>query len=136
MDIITLLHRTNEALMEGTQAPLEAYLYLKKVKELTESIMEGCKQEAIRELQGKGGKFEDEQIVVEVRNSAGRWDFKNNDEWRLLKSKLQVVEEQCKMAYKCWEKGNSLIDETTGEIVQAASYKSGEETLFVSKNIK
>lgn len=132
MDIITLLHRTNHALMEGTQAPLEAYLYLKKVKELTESIMEGCKSEAIRELQGKGGKFEDEQVIAEIRNSAGRWDFKNSSEWQAMKLKLVDIEENAKLSFKSWEKGKTIIDDA-GEVIKPAVYKNGEQTIFVTK---
>jgi len=119
------LHKINELVLNGTWCPLEAYIALKRTETLLGAILDGIRGQALEEARKFGKSFEFKGVKIEVRNSAGKWDFSVNHYHTVLKEKLKDFERMCK------EVGPDVhAFDPNGEQITKAVYTEGRETLF------
>lgn len=123
------LHNINEGVINGEMNPLQAYIELKRIESLLKDVMKGVQEEAITEAE-KYGKGEHEAFGAkfQVKNAGGRWNYKNNQQWLQLSTKIKGLEEQLKAAHKA---GGTLIDEETGEVIGGAEFSEGKTTIAI-----
>lgn len=122
--------------MDGDADPLQEYIKAKGLSELSSQILEGLKDEALREAE----KYENEAIVsgckIQIKNTPTTYDFSHNDEWALLNAQLDSVKKQMKqIEQKMLDamKYAEVIDDRTGEVIPPAQIKkAGGQTLAVT----
>lgn len=121
------------AAQEGFISPLQAFLKLKELHDLSKALLDDIKESAVADA-GKWDekKFEYMGFVVEKRSGAGTWKFDHIKPWKDRKEALKEVEEQCKAAFKLWEKGQTVIDDN-GEVVEPAIYTPGADVIAISR---
>ena len=59
-------------------------------------------------------------------------NFSKIKEWNDSKVILQSIEDRAKASYQSNLKGMLMTDENTGEIIQAASFNEGSETISIN----
>lgn len=122
-----------ELVKEGFLKATNAFMLLKKIeakaKILREEIAELTKEE-LSQIGEEGKLYKIEGGSLELRNSAGRWDFSNNEEIVRKEEELKELKERSKSAYKMSLKGSILVTED-GEEVTPAIFKGGKETIVV-----
>lgn len=119
------------AVLDGNESPLKAYIEFKKIEADLKEAIEAIKDQALEEASKYGKSFSHDGVQVEIRSSAGKWNYKHVQEWNELSKKMDSLEEQLKHAYKAKA---SLVNEGTGEILMTAQYTPGKETIFVTLN--
>ena len=117
----------------GNIEPSIAFLYLKNIEKLAKEKRESITTETIDQLysiglEGKGYNLSGG--TLELKNSAGRWDFSHIEEIVALEERLKELKERSKAAYKLSLKGSNLVTED-GEIVTPANFKAGKEIVAV-----
>jgi uncharacterized protein YnzC (UPF0291/DUF896 family) len=120
-----------ELVREGYLAPTKAFILLKKIEEKSKELREEIKSETLEELGSIGYESKSYKIeggTLELRNSAGRWDFSHIEDIVALERLLKEYKERSKEAYKKSLKGLILVTED-GEEVTPAKFKEGKETI-------
>ena len=118
---------------EGHVNPLEAFVGIKHMEETCKLANKRLKDQAIQELSNYGTEAKDLSIhgaTLQLRNGAGRWDFKEIPEIMELKAKIKELEDQHKQAYKMDQKGNKMVSEH-GETITPAIFTPGSEVIAV-----
>lgn len=122
--------------MDGNEDALKAYIKAKGLSELASSIVDGLKDEAIKEAE----KYSDSETVfgckVQVKNTPTTYDFSHNDEWALLNSRLDSIKREMKqIEQKMLDamKYAEVVDDRTGEVIPPAQIKkAGSQTLAIT----
>lgn len=122
--------------MDGDADPLKEYIKAKGLSELSSQILDGLKDEAIREAE----KYENDAVVsgckVQIKNTPTTYDFSHNDEWALLNAQLDSVKKQMKqIEQKMLDamKYAEVIDDRTGEVIPPAIVKKeGSQTIAIT----
>jgi len=120
-----------QSVIDGESNPLEVWGLLKDI----DAMVAKAKAEIEPGVIAEGRKYHGQTWNgwgIEVRPSAGRWDFSNNPDWNRAKDAIKEIEEAAKSAYKEWEKGRRMVSED-GEVITPAEYKAGKETVFFSR---
>jgi hypothetical protein len=63
---------------------------------------------------------------------SGTYKYDHYDDWNKIKTKLETIQENMKLSLQAWKKGQTIVDEDTGEVIPPASYKSSKESLKLS----
>jgi hypothetical protein len=123
-----------EGVEGGSITPLKALVELRKTKDLIESALKQIEDYAIAELFNYDHKTTTvDGVKLELRSSAGRWDYSGVPYYESAKEALKRAEEKAKTAYSLVTKSGALpIDGETGEVIAAAQYTPGKDTIFVS----
>ena len=122
-----------DAVERGDVNSLEAFVAIKHMEETCKLANKKLKDYAITELATYGPESKDLLIhgaSLQLRNGAGRWDFKEIPEIMELKERIKILEDQHKQSYKLNETGNQMISQH-GEIIQPAKYTPGSEVIAV-----
>lgn len=130
-NIIQQLSNTVQAVIDGEISAIEVKINLKQVKDFitkAEAEIEG----AVLEEAAKYNKEVHHGYMIELRPSAGRWDFSGIPEWNQRKAALTEIEEAAKAAAKAYEKGIRSVSDD-GELITPAKYTPGKETVFLTK---
>lgn len=119
------------AVLEGNVNPLSAAVALREVKKAIEAVEKGIKSRVIEaaQLGTEGvdhGILKHEGYEITIQGGSGRYDFKDIKEVVDAEEQLKGLKEKHKQAYKMHLKGQLVVDEDTGEIVQPAGYKSND----------
>jgi len=123
---------TVQAVEVGNTDALKAFIHLKAIAATVAQALKQIEEAAMEELLNyPKGKAELEGAKVEVRSSAGRWDFKAIQDWAQANSKIKAIEADAKEAAKLAERGKVMYDED-GVEVQPADFTPGKETIFVT----
>ena len=85
-------------MLGGYVEPMDIHLQVKCMEEIVKAIKENPDYKAmvLDHAQKFGRKFEFKNAKVEVRASAGKWDYSHDAEWNRLKKMLQGREEYLK----------------------------------------
>ena len=67
----------------------------------------------------------------EVRQGAKRVDYSNIEEWQIAKDNLKEIEEKYKGVLKLTELKQSVLDESTGEILKCPTVTFNKSSLIV-----
>jgi hypothetical protein len=129
-DIIKIV----ESVEGGSLSPLEGLVQLRKAKDVLEDAIKQIEEHAITELSNYDHKrAEIDGVKLELRSSAGRWDYSGVPYYESAKEALKRAEEKAKTAYNLVTKSGVLpVDGETGEVIAAAQYTQGRDTIFVS----
>ena len=123
---------TVQAVEDGNADALKAFINLKAVATTITQALKQIEDAAMEELLNyPKGKAELEGAKVEVRSSAGRWDFKGIQEWISVNHTLKNIEADAKEAARLAERGKIMYDED-GVEVQPAEFTAGKETIYVT----
>ena len=120
-----------QSVIDGESNPLEVLGLLKDVEAMIAKAKAEIEPGVIAEARKYHGQTW-QGWGIEVRPSAGRWDFSNNPEWVRLRDAIKEVEDAGKAAHKEYEKGRRMVSED-GEVITPAEYKAGKETVFFSR---
>ena len=120
-----------QSVIDGESNPLEVWGLLKDVEPMIAKAKAEIEPGVIAEARKYHGQTW-QGWGIEVRPSAGRWDFSNNPEWVRLRDAIKEVEDAGKAAHKEYEKGRRMVSED-GEVIMPAEYKAGKETVFFSR---
>ena len=69
--------------------------------------------------------------TINLKKSAGRWDFKHIKEIVDAENKLKELKEKHKLAYNA---DGKMLVEDTGEVIEPANFKMGKEIIVISQN--
>lgn len=121
--------------MDGNEDALKAYIKAKGLSELSSIIIDGLKEEAIKEAEKYSS---DENIFgckVQVKSTPTTYDFSHDDEWKAISNEM----EQLKTKQKAREKkmldaiNYAELTDEFGEIIPPASIKKqGGQTLAIT----
>lgn len=116
----------------GSLEPLKAILVLKQLEKKAIEYKKRIEEIAIDEL----SKYEKSSTTIgsytiNLKKSAGRWDFKHIKEIVDAENKLKELKEKHKLAYNA--EGKMLVEET-GEVIEPANFKMGKEIIVISQN--
>lgn len=129
--IETILHDLNEAVLNGEKEALPTFIELKRVEKLLKSVLAGIQDAAIDEAENYGkGEHELNGARFQVKNAAGRWDFKNVQEHIERKAALTQLEETLKALYKARYYGD-LASVEDGQVIDLPKYTQGKTTIAV-----
>lgn len=119
---------------EGTIAPLDGYVRLKRLEKEVGEALEALKADAVKAASEYGkGRHEAFAAIVETKSAAGRWDFSHLPWNTSLTMMLKAKQDMAKAAYNAQAKMQPLpVDVETGEQVQAAHYTPGADTVSIS----
>ncbi len=117
----------------GYANPLRVYITLKRIETALEGAISEAQPLAIDEADNYGnGEHTAFGAKFNVKNAAGRWDFKGVSRWNELKSDLTNLEDGLKFAYGARQKiGATSVDETTGEVEELPTYTPGKTTISI-----
>lgn len=133
---IEAINRTNnivELVKDGLLQPTKAFILLKQIEAKAKILREEIFEDTLEQLSMIGAESKNYKIEggsLELRNSAGRWDFSHIEEIVKKEEELKELKERSKSAYKMSLKGSILVTED-GEEVTPAIFKGGKETIVV-----
>tara|TARA_R110001592_G_scaffold190243_1_gene435908 strand:- start:745 stop:1155 length:411 start_codon:yes stop_codon:yes gene_type:complete len=118
---------------EGEIDPLKAIIVLKEIEKKAKEYKSMIDDIAIDEITkyGRDGTNID-GYNVNVRNSAGRWDFNHLTEIKDLEDKLKELKDKHKGSYKQMLQNLTTLGEG-GEVIVPANYKGGKEIIVITK---
>jgi len=109
----------------GEVSALEAYLISKGIEKIAKNIQEGIKDEALTEARLYNER-DREKMGTKFNLGSGRtsYDYEADPEYRLLKAELKRREGLLDEAINASEKGLTVLDPATGEIISPPPIKS------------
>ena len=130
--IVEILAQQAQAVEDGDLDPLKVLVEIKKLENELKAVKHQISEAAYEEIQNYPKcKAEAFGAVIELRSSAGRWDFKGLSHWSEKKKELSAIESEAKDAYKASLKGQVVYD-SEGVEVEKAEYTEGKETLYIT----
>lgn len=127
------------AVLEGNINPLSAAIALKEVKRTIEAVEKSIHSRVLEAAENEcegvdHGIVLKDGYEVQVQEGSGRYDFTDIQEIATLEAMVKSLKEKHKQAYKMHLKGQLMVDESTGEIVAPAGYRSyGRQVRFKQK---
>lgn len=107
--------------MDGNESALKAYGILKQIQKDIAQCIKHVEGEAFQEAQNWDEKtFQTQGFKFEKRAGGRTYSFKHIDEWAKKKEELNNLEAKYKSAASAYEKGQTMVDDDTGEVVPAA----------------
>lgn len=116
---------------EGWLDALEAHVGLKRLKEVAEQADKKLESKAVEAFEGRENGTEIQNAKIEKRKTAGRWSFDHIPEITEREQAVKKLKEKAKEAYKAQQRGEEMYSTKNGVQVPAASYKEGNDKLFV-----
>lgn len=118
-----------QSVIDGNANPLEAYIHLKKIEKHLKGAFECVEPMAFQEA----GKWSEKTFTykgaeIQKKNAAGKWDFTNVSLYKESQKRLKQIEELAKVAAKGCA---TVVDETSGEVVEPAIYNEGKSIISV-----
>lgn len=122
-----------ELVKEGDLDPLKAIVVLKEIEKKAKEYKSMIDDIALDEITKYGKEGTNiEGYNVNVRASAGRWDFKHIIEITDLEIKIKELKEKHKGSYKQMLNNLTTLGEG-GEVIIPANYKGGKEIIVITK---
>jgi hypothetical protein len=122
-----------ERIEEGYRDALPVIVKWRRMQKLLDEAINQIKEKAIDELSNyPKSTAEINGAKLEVRATAGRWNYKDISQWAELDAQRKQIEEKAKQAYNLKMKGIEAFDEETGELIESADYTPGKDTIFIS----
>ena len=103
------------------------FLDLKRLENLIKDSKNQLSEYVLDDLSGSVKEIDGYKI--EPQKGRKMWNFKHLPQWNYAKNQLSTIEHQAKLAYE-----NTIIDENTGEVVEAAIVTYSKDTIKVSKS--
>jgi len=111
---------------------LAAYARLKSVEKIIKEGLESVYEQALKEADEQGEKtFKLHGFYFEKRNGRATYSFKHIPDYVEAESFLKEMKAKYTNSFKLAEKGQSLIDEDTGEQVPVARVQYSKDSIIV-----
>ena len=122
------MNEITQLVLNGEKDALLAYIELKSIEKEVKASLEKIKDLAIAEAEKFGEKsFKAFGAKVELRNSAGRWDFKHLEWYRHGKHQEDLAKE----SFNANKKGMTYSNED-GEVIEPAKFNPGKLTIAIT----
>jgi len=121
-EINALADKITASVDSGDENAGELYIKLDFLEKSLKKAKDAIKEGAIDELK----KYDKGQTLGGVEFSVqekGRYTYKHNETWAAKKAELEAIESDMKAAAKS---SNSILDESTGELIPAAMISYSE----------
>ena len=115
---------------DGVINPLRVMVMFNELEKAVKEAKESILQDAITEFEKHGGKPIIEYGFNISKSASGRYSYDNNPDWVRLSETIKELEKRMQTAYKG---GGSILDESTGELIEPAIYKPNKESLTFKK---
>jgi len=123
-----------EQYVAGDITPFAAIYELKKAKNDIEELIKSIEPDAFDEADRfGGGTFEAEGFQIEIRRGGKMYDFSNIQQIGKIKQDLKNAEDYFKAAYSSYEKGQTPIDEKTGEIIDLPKVTYRKDSIIIKE---
>ena len=121
-----------DAVLNGEVNPLEAFVYLKWMEEISKQVREKIMDLSITEAE----KYPEKEIElfgckIQKKSAAGKWDFAHLPEVNRIETLLKDTKEQAKTAYHSFQRKETISTED-GEIIEPAKYTPGRDTIAIT----
>jgi hypothetical protein len=115
----------------GEREPLELYIALSELADTVDACIKQIKEPALREAKEYNGQ-DYKGYGITVRESGGRYSYDHIPEYVELKERIKAIEKQAQIAYKLsLSKLDTMVVSGEGEVLQAATYRSGSESIIL-----
>lgn len=130
------VENTIEEYNKGNVNVLETYIALKEFKSFYESQIEIIKKfesENINEIELEIREHHNEfnGYKFEIRNGRNLYDFSKISEIQEKKKELKNIEAKYKLAFDAFQKGNRMIDDETGEVLELPTLRLGKSSIVL-----
>ena len=116
--------------LDGDISPLKFYSMLQDLEKAIKEAKEEILDSAITEFERYGtSKIKEYGFEISLTKS-DRYDYSGSSVWTSKKESLSEIEEKMKHAAKA---GGTVIDESTGEVIEPAIYLANKESLKFTK---
>lgn len=109
------------------------------IKEL-QAQKDTLKPYVVDELENNGEALKCGEYTISVFNPRTTFTYDHNEDWSRLESKIKEIKREQKKIVKqmefAYKNCKTIIDESTGEVFEAAKYKSGGGTSYSIKKSK
>ena len=121
-----------ELVDNGEIDALNAFMFLKQLESRSAEYKKKIEETALEELHKYNGRREMDGYNLQIKKSAGRWDFKHIEEIKDAENKLKQLKEKYKLAYHQLENNITSVGDG-GEVIKAANFKHGREIITITK---
>ena len=119
---------------DGIVDPLKAFLALKEIENKAKEYKKKIEDIALDEIAKYGREGVDiDGYSLNLKRSAGRWDFKHIEEIVETEKHLKELKEKHKGSYKQTANKITSIGEG-GEVITPAIFKEGKDIISITKN--
>jgi hypothetical protein len=121
--------------MDGNEDAIQQYIKAKGLSELASQVLEGLKDEAVREAEKYGNDVVISGCKVQIKNTPTSYDFSHDSEWSIINNDIEKLKAELKAREKKMLDAmnySELVDDS-GEIIPPAQVKkSGGQTLAIT----
>ena len=115
---------------DGELSASWAFVVIKEELDFLQDCMDQLKPQVMEEVRNFPATHG--ALRVEYMPGTRRYSFEHLDEWKVLKGQMPHLEGQAKMAYSAYEKGRTLVNDETGEIVPLPYVTYTKDTVKVT----
>lgn len=115
---------------DGELSASWAFVVIKEELDFLQDCMDQLKPQVIEEVRNFPATHG--ALRVEYMPGTRRYSFEHLDDWKVLKGQMAHLESQAKMAYSAYEKGRTLVNDETGEIVPLPYVTYTKDTVKVT----
>ena len=115
---------------DGELSASWAFVVIKEELDFLQDCMDQLKPQVIEEVRNFPATHG--ALRVEYMPGTRRYSFDHLDDWKVLKGQMAHLESTAKMAYSAYEKGRTLVNDDTGEIVPLPYVTYTKDTVKVT----
>lgn len=115
---------------DGELSASWAFVVIKEELDFLQDCMDQLKPQVMEEVRNFPATHG--ALRVEYMPGTRRYSFDHLDDWKVLKGQMAHLEGQAKMAYSAYEKGRTLVNDETGEIVPLPYVTYTKDTVKVT----
>lgn len=121
-----------ELALEGQTDILITYANLLQQKKDLEAQIEKIKDSAINYAKQYGtDQFEYKGFKINYQKGRAMFSFKGIEKWNEAQKDLKEIEEEAKMAYQAYVRGQNLVNTDTGETPMLPDVTYGQDYLVI-----
>jgi len=119
-----------ESVEMGEEVASWVYVCIKEELDFLQDCLDELKPQVIEEVRSYPATHG--ALRVEYMPGTKRYSFEHIDEYKWLKQKIASLECQFKLAYSAYEKGRTIVNDDTGEIVPLPHVTYTKDTVKVT----
>lgn len=127
-----------ESYNEGNLTLIDAFTELREVRDILNDQLASIKyfeSEFINEIELEINEHQKEYkgYVFEIRGGRKTYDFSKIEAVKVAKDNVKNLEAKYKMAFLASQKGNTIIDEDTGEVLEVPVMKQAKGSIIMKR---
>jgi len=131
LDNLDYFYKRVELVENAENEALQVFGEINKAAKALQDLKEKVLPYALLDFESYGEKTVETFGFKFSKTSSGRYDYSKIPEWKSTKEKLKAIEKRAQEAYKVAKNGTLAISEETGEVIEAAEYKSNKTSLKI-----